>query len=417
MFRDNKVSPRSDSPESGASRKQHSSLSCKINSSGATTNGVRVQTETEETSLLSQLDNKYIKNEFAGPTIYLGACCCPCLLLGHLESKVMREPSCSCCATSCPRVSFGKTGCQTCLITGLFCSFGWPCSPCLTCYLNSHSTSISNIYDKNLETRSCCCQHSSLLWPKTVLQHLLLYEQLEKEGRLFYDWTLNSDVQKSFQREQFEMSDTAILIVGGNKAGKTDLLMKLCHRNLYEKRDTMFENNEVRVGFKPVLVTNTQVSSLEFWDIPPLHLQSIHTIRAPISHVLLVFDVNNIESFHEMKRIYKEVKNELRAMTTTASSEHINNEPNEPNENNENNVDAVDTDDTVSDREKYIVVAAKHDYLFHKTTAEGRWEADSHYEILAEVSGWAGEHNMKFISTSATYNAGVNDLMKMLRGK
>jgi GTPase SAR1 family protein len=220
-----------------------------------------------------------------------------------------------------------------------------------------------------------------LFWPKTVLQHILLYEQLEKEGRLFYNWTLDSDVQQTFQRKQFEMIDTAVLMVGSVDVGKTELLMKLCHRNLYEKRENTFENNEVRVGFRPMAVSNSEVSSLEFWDIPALHLQSIHTIRAKVTYVLLLFDVNRVESFNELKHLYKEVKE------MTKIVEHS----------------------------KFIVVATKNDHLYYKTTAEGRWDQDPNQETIAKAAAWANDNQMQFLSTATPFNIGVNEILKIVQ--
>lgn len=381
MFRDNKVSPRSDSDHGPSQQSPSPSRKQNGTSSSLSSKSVmNIQIESEESSsLLSKLDNKHIKEEFSSPAVFLGACFCPCLFLGHLDSKVKREDSFfSCCSTSCPRFSFGKTGCMTCCMTGLFCSLGWPCSPCLTCYLNSRSSSISSIYDRKVESK--CCDFN-FMWPRTVLQHILLYEQLEKEGRLFYDWTLNADVQQSFKRNQFEMTDSAILLVGGKHVGKTELLIKLCHRNLYEKRENTFEHNEVRVGFRPMSVTNTHVSSLEFWDIPTLHLQSIHTIRAKVTHVLLVFNVNKIETFHELKKIFKDVK-EMSAIVDNA---------------------------------EFVVVAAHNDHLYYTTTAEGRWEVDPNQETILKASAWATENNLKMVSTATPFNIGVNDILKLVQ--
>lgn len=378
MFRDNKVSPRGDAV---SPRKVNRSSSANDRKNFGV-EGVNIQSEAEEVSLLSKLDNKLIKNEFTNTCSYIGACFCPCLYLGHLDSKVKREESLfTCCSNSCPRYSFGKTGCLTCCMTGMFCSLGWPCSPCLTCYLNTRSANISTIYDNNMNQN--CCQDFNFLWPKTVLQHILLYEQLEREGRLFYDWTLSTEVLTSQRRcGKFGMQESAVIIVGANGVGKTELLMKLCHRNLYEKREKSFENNEVRVGFRPMSVTNTHVTSLEFWDIPTLHLQSIHTIRAKITHVLLVFNVNDIDSFYELKKIYKEVK-EMRAI-------------------NESDVE-------------FILVAARNDHLHYSQTPEGRWEMDPNFDTVARASSWAGENKMKVVSTATPFNIGVNELLKIVQ--
>mmetsp|Transcript_19800 Transcript_19800/g.33299 ORF Transcript_19800/g.33299 Transcript_19800/m.33299 type:complete len:400 (-) Transcript_19800:140-1339(-) len=378
MFRDNKVSPRGGSDADSPRKVNRSSSANDREAFGGS--GVNIQSEAEEVSLLSKLDNKHIKSEFTNSSSFFGACFCPCLYLGHLDSKVKREESlCTCCSESCPRYSFGKGGCLTCCLTGMFCSLGWPCSPCLTCYLNTRSANISTIYDNNLDRN--WCRDFNFLWPKTVLQHILLYEQLEREGRLFYDWTLSSDVlstQKICGR--FGMQESAVLIVGANGVGKTELLMKLCHRNLYEKREVSFENNEVRVGFRPMTVTNTHVTSLEFWDIPTLHLQSIHTIRAKISYILLVFNVNDFDSFKELKKIYKEVK-EMAAV-------------------NESNVE-------------YILVAAQNDHLHYSKTPEGRWEMDPNYDTIAMASSWAGDNNIQVVSTATPFNIGVNELLKI----
>jgi GTPase SAR1 family protein len=385
MFHDNKVLPRAES-DTSPSISSVVPTTTKTGNNGnndcSNTNfNCKVQAEPDEVeTLLSKLDNKYIKDEFSGNSAFLGACFCPCFYLGHLDSKVKREEtSCSCCVTISPRLSFGKSGCGTCCLTGLLCTLGWPFSPCLTCYLNNRSNNISKIYELN-KTKNCC--DSPLIWPKTVLQHVLLYEQLEREGRLFYDWTLTTNVQKSMHQERFEMIDTAVLMVGGKGVGKTELLMKLCHRNLYEKREGSFENNEVRVGFRPMTVCSNQVSSLEFWDIPVLHLQSIHTVRAKITYVLLVFDVNRIESFNELKSIYRDVK---------VMQNIVDNAP------------------------QYIIVAAKNDHLYHKTTAEGKWDSDLNQATLSEASTWASQHHMQLLSTATTFNIGVNDILKIVQ--
>ena len=382
MIRDNKVLPRMDS--SARNNDDNTNTTNNMNNNDDNTNKKHITLPAqaaEQDTLLTKLDNKYIKEEFAGNYVFLGACFCPCLFLGHLESKVQREESmwCSCCATSCPRFTFGTTGCQTCCLTAFFCTLGWPCSPCLTCYLNSKSTSISNIYDRDVK-RTCC--DAPLLWPKTVLQQVLLHEQLDKEGRLFYDWTLEKDVQQSLQRERFDMEATAVLIVGGSRVGKTDLLMKLCHRTLYEKRENTFENNEVRVGFRPMSISNSAVSSLEFWDIPTLHLQSIHTIRAKVAYVLLMFDVTRVDSLKEMQTIYKDIQETMPEMVNEAV---------------------------------FVVIAGKNDHLYYKTTAEGRWEMDPHQATLAQGAAWASGKQMSLLSTATPFNIGVNDILKMVQ--
>ena len=377
MLRDNKVLPRGDSLQQQTNN--NNNIKSLKNEQSQHVN-ITIQSEPhEQETLLSKLDNKQIKESFTNKSIFLLACFCPCIYMGHLESKVKREKTCCdsyCNISSCQRFTFGKSGCQTCCLTAFYCSLGWPCSPLLTCHLNSQSTSISRIYDRGVIPR---CTQCTLLWPKMVLQHILLYEQLEKEGRLFYDWTLNPAVLRSFQHQPFDTKDSAVLILGDKRVGKTELLMKLCHRYLYEKREESFENNEVRVGFRPMSVQNDTVVTLEFWDIPTLHLQSIHTIRARVTCILLVFDTNRNETLEEVKNVMKDVRN---------------------------------MGDCVQNA-KYVLVAAKNDHLYHKTTHEGKFDSDPNHRKLEKAAIWAKENNMEFVSIASLFNIGVNDILKI----
>lgn len=366
MLRENKVVPRIDSSSlpSGQRESEESNHSPRLN----------VQSSPEEESLLSKINDKKINEEFTGWSMFLCACFCPCLFLGHLDSMVARErPLCSC--KHCPRCSFGKSGCFSCISYCALCALGWPLSPCLSCSINRRSSQVSVIYDRNVPQNKKDCS-SSLIWPKTLLKHILLYEQLEREGRLFYNWTLNNDVQNSLKSQHFNTIEHAVLIVGGKGVGKTDLLSRLCGRNLYEKRENTFENNEVRVGFRPVNTSSRHVAFVEFWDVPVLHLQSIHTIRAGISHVLVMFDVTRRDSINEMINIY----DEIRKMEAAAKS-------------------------------KFIVVASKNDYL-HFSDAGA--ESNPNYLNLKDGSDWARSENMEFLSISTTYNIGVHDIFKMV---
>jgi hypothetical protein len=97
--------------------------------------------------------------------------------------------------------------------------------------------------------------------------------------------------------------------------------------------------------------------------------------------VLLVFNVNKIETFHELKKIFKDVK-EMSAIVDNA---------------------------------EFVVVAARNDHLYYTTTAEGRWEVDPNQETILKASAWATENNLKMVSTATPFNIGVNDILKLVQ--
>jgi hypothetical protein len=74
MFRDNKVSPRSDSDHGPSQQSPSPSRKQNGTSSSLSSKSVmNIQIESEESSsLLSKLDNKHIKEEFSSPAVFLG---------------------------------------------------------------------------------------------------------------------------------------------------------------------------------------------------------------------------------------------------------------------------------------------------------------------------------------------------------
>lgn len=332
----------------------------------------------------------------------LVSCFCPCYVLGSAESFYLKEKGCL-------GGAMGVRGCQTCFVTSILCGLCWPYSPLLGCYAWNMDRSIKTKYGFMLPKEKCsrknlhdiCCWGFVVSNQMTTLRHRTPYFDLDELN--LEELPSPSTSNRFFEESYFSNSDaadTAVLVIGGDNVGKTELLMKLSCTRIDNYGQLSCPTNEVRVGLKKVpykwsmekggyekqAAKDTAAASafVEIWDIPQSQLNTISKIVVPITHVLLVYDASRSESLHELKNIFTEVCC-LPALNGAA----------------------------------YVCVAAKDDFLHFTNTEEGAARERSgvsnpNEEALNEGARWAHTMGFDFITTAALYTVGIKELQKIV---
>lgn len=173
--------------------------------------------------------------------------------------------------------------------------------------------------------------------------------------------------------------------------------MKLTGRRIQNYNDPSFTNDEIRIGLKSVYLTNGDLYTLEFWDIPSTKLESITHIVSKIKYVLLLYDSNSRNSFKEMKEIFREIY----CISNLSNA-------------------------------SYICIAAKDDYQFFKTTQrkiqpstptdtltptiESEDLGPSTIELKAGRE-WAKERGFRFFPITSRYNYGITNILRVFAPK
>jgi energy-coupling factor transporter ATP-binding protein EcfA2 len=231
------------------------------------------------------------------------SCFCPCFIMGNLTTKVEREEVfCGNDDYSC-----GRKGCITCAYTCILCVTCWPLSPGLGGYLCQQRQNLHKIYGYDYKTK----HHSSYImndlkgffWPCAVKQHQLFLNRRYQDNVLHYSWAYNPTVI-NFHVDMPKITDHVVLIVGPSDSGKSQLLLKLSGG----LADGLGENKQIMIGLKPLHVSSSHISYVQFWDVPENYIHTItHFQLHQISTILLIFDSTNETSFVLMKNIYKEL--------------------------------------------------------------------------------------------------------------
>lgn len=262
--------------------------------------------------------------------------CCPCLILGHIESKIQREKLWRCTDNHCyPSITFtsydnqiitkpmacGSSGCITCCQTGILSTCGYPFSPLLSVYIYLQRNYLRNIYEQqnkiteeytqknsNITKDSnnyCCtkraitsCQDlfdSCCFRPSVLLQHLSYLNEKSNQGILFFEWEKESYLMgKKNQNKKIIpiIGNKIILIIGPHGCGKSRLFTKLLGKSYNKKSELLRDKNKTQTGVRCTSVTDDNLNFLEFWDIPEEQLFSSHvdSILSSVCAVLYVFD-------------------------------------------------------------------------------------------------------------------------------
>jgi hypothetical protein len=315
---------------------------------------------------------------------------------GEIQSAVERETNlCICCR-------IGKQGCQECLVTTPLCLICWPLSPLLACYVRHQESQLHAIYNQNRKYEQSCrdCLLQLCCWPLSLYQHYYYVDKKKAEGLLHYRWAYAIPPEQN-SLPPSESQDTAVLILGPSRCGKTELLMKLTGGRISNYSDPSFAAEEIRIGLKESFSVSQELQVTEFWDIPATKLDSIPHISSRVRHVFLLYDCTSRESFQQMKEIFSEIY--CLAALSSAS---------------------------------YVCIAAKDDYQFTRTTRRGRRAGESEEggeagEIISERReedlgpyaaelragrDWAKQRGLRFVATSSRYNYGIGAILRVVRG-
>eukprot|EP00602_Paraphysomonas_sp_CaronLab_P002167 CAMPEP_0185028392 /NCGR_PEP_ID=MMETSP1103-20130426/14052_1 /TAXON_ID=36769 /ORGANISM="Paraphysomonas bandaiensis, Strain Caron Lab Isolate" /LENGTH=346 /DNA_ID=CAMNT_0027562791 /DNA_START=30 /DNA_END=1070 /DNA_ORIENTATION=- len=324
--------------------------------------------------------------EQARPHLFALSLFCPCILLGRMRSEVMREE----CGGN---TAIGCKGCAECALTCVMCAAGWPLSPCLCAYINAERGRVSSIYRlpntlKGKHNSWCGMAMNICCWPLSLVELFIFLRNKKEEGMLHYEWSPAYPSSMESTLSSGNSWDAAVVVVGPEGSGKTELVMKLTGERVqnYGSPGEGFDRSEVRVGLRPIYLeertSGPRIPIVEMWDIPWSSdgLRTLSHISAPIRHVLLVYDCSDSSSLLGMKDIYKELFY-LPALSTAS----------------------------------FTVVAAKNDHLYHCTTRRGSGIPDPCEDEVNSGAAWAASNGLGFLPASAIYSCGIPELMKIIR--
>ena len=254
---------------------------------------------------------------------FLKACCCPCVILGQLNSLIYREDSKE-------RFEMGHQGCNICALTSVLCLLGWPFSPLLgiyTCIQRDNlqklhksrnpafaSKDVSTIFDSFKEKSSVCC-----LWPCAILEQEYHMRHLDSIGLLPFHWEYDL-IHTSIPSPPISECYT-IMILGSNNCGKSTLFQKMLHTSipeLHNQIENRLPDQKLRIGIRNTIVSKEQISFVEVWDIPmndiinlPINFANhtckhvlYNTILLDKTIVFLTFDVFSMQSWNELLQMY-----------------------------------------------------------------------------------------------------------------
>lgn len=313
--------------------------------------------------------------------------CCPCVLLGSMHSDEWRESGSvsnlhprdssflSCCfryeICTEKRIHLGSRGCGVCLYSAILCLCGWPCSPCLQCYVWKLDRELKRIHpdDKNLSVRtSVCC----ISWPFTIVRHKNIYDQRVVNGTLHYSWA--HDV--SFESK--EPPRKTLFVAGVTPGcGKSTLAKKLCGDPDQEERD----HTRMHIGVASLHNPGYDRSAvLEVWDFPS-RLEGLVQNYCP-DFAILVYDSGDPQSFADIQAFWGILK------------------------------------ESWKEKVRVFLVGSKFDLwskdvdIFEDLNA-ALWK-DSSLKLTAEASEWAQSEEIDFRLVSCPLNEGVQGIMKTI---
>lgn len=231
---------------------------------------------------------------------------CPCWLYGHMVTLSSREEPLRHIPCTCQRLSLGKKGCHLCMKTAIFASIGYPVSPCIGLYSLAQRRYLDLIYKTDQpqtsqtyrDAKACCC------WPCTLLQNVSFYEA-HKNTILRFDWEY--DILSDLRKPVPPRRDKTYAIVGPPESGKSELFHRLAGVSMdYHFRGRV--DRRVKVGMRPLRVSDQDIAFLEVWDVPADELSSLRreiSCGKALDGVLLMFDSTRAESLEQLKRLYE----------------------------------------------------------------------------------------------------------------
>jgi len=232
---------------------------------------------------------------------------CPCWLYGHMITMSSREEPLKNIPCKGNRCALGKKGCQLCMKTALCASICYPISPFIGLYSLVQRRYLDLIYKTDQQpqapqlfrdAKACCC------WPCTLLQNVSFYEA-HKNDILRFDWEF--DTLEDLRRQVPPSRDKTFAIVGPPESGKSELFHRLAGVSMdYKLRGR--GDHRVKVGMRPLRISDTDIAYLEVWDVPADELGSLRreiSCGKVLDGLLLVFDSTRTESLEQLQRLYE----------------------------------------------------------------------------------------------------------------
>ena len=309
--------------------------------------------------------------------LILFTCFCPCIQLGRIKTIISREESFNftCCGES---IGIGKKGCVECCEAALFAIVGWPLAPVLGIYSYFQRRNLRIIYgtvrDNALSWKDSC---HGCLWPCAILQHKTLLEKRRDSGLLRFDWEYS--IFKDIQKEPLPRRDLVFAIVGLPAVGKSELQKKMIGASLGTNY-TYHKDTKVRIGYKPIQVSQSNILFLEIWDVPVNDIMTIKLEIPLLNGIILTFDPNDENSFQFIKSFYES------NMTLT----------------------------------NFYCIATKEDLLLNRKRdhmnkdTKKRIYNDPILDLKETAVVWANQNNIPFFSVSLPNNSGYFEFTRFL---
>jgi hypothetical protein len=312
------------------------------------------------------------------------SCFCPCLILGHIQSKIKREKMWN--FTQKPwfpsitqfseddssnaektekdyrmQLGFGSSGCIICMQTAFLAAFGLPCSPLLSLYVCCQRSYFRKIYHKRATDvpntftphcsnicfdtlGSCCCL------PLVLLQHLNFLEIKSNQGVLFFDWEKGAYEDLRSKKILPPRRNRIALIIGSKDSGKSTLFCKLLGIKKDPTRESLRDQNKIQTGVRCASVTDNEISFHEFWDVPTAQVNSsaVNTVMLTVSSVIFMFDSSNTDKMDNKRdKKKKEIKKKNKTVTEDFDGFLIENNSEDillSSSSNDDNDDSIDKD-------------------------------------------------------------------------
>jgi hypothetical protein len=256
------------------------------------------------------------KNCFQGIDLAV-ACCCPCVLLGHMKTLVSRESSWRLC---CSQYRLGGQGCESCLKMSVVALLCWPLPVGISFTLmrqrrllrSAYNEEISSSYGDGIcEAASVCC-----LWPCVLQQHFNYLNGKHSDGVLLFEWETDPSVIKDKVKPPPKMATQRIVVFGPGSCGKTVFSRKLLQAsNCYDTG----KSNTLQVGYRPLSISPTSVEYLEVWDTPNNNITANERamIISEADALALLYDVSDVHSFDNALQLYEDIDGDLLKRTKT----------------------------------------------------------------------------------------------------
>jgi len=111
---------------------------------------------------------------------------------------------------------------------------------------------------------------------------------------------------KRYSETSFATSRYIFAIIGSHAVGKSELLKKIIGASIGTNYNYHRDTN-VRIGYKPIQVTKSQILFLEVWDVPMEDINTIKLELPSLQGIILTFDPTNESSFQFIKSFYNQM--------------------------------------------------------------------------------------------------------------